>query len=131
MKKKGIVLIPSCYTPSKNELWAAHIIAAYYDAKVEFVEPENRYMEHTADVLVDGIPHEIKTPESNKAKKVFNRLADGAKQADFVIVNSCETSMSVERIVGIAKRVLERKRNIKKIIVIKKDGEIYEIPERT
>jgi predicted ATP-dependent endonuclease of OLD family len=130
MKKKGIVLIPDGYKPSANELWAAHIIAEYYDVRVEFIEPENRYMEHTADVYVDGVPHEIKTPKSNKAKKVFDRLADGAKQADSLIVNSRETSVSTERIKGISMRVLERKRNIKKIIIIDGKGEITEISRR-
>jgi len=94
-RRKGIVLIPDGYEPSEDELWAASIIANEYAAEVEFMEPSNAYEEQTADILVDGIKHEIKTPRSIKSNRIFSLLWEGSKQADIIILNSRATTLSV------------------------------------
>jgi hypothetical protein len=126
-KCKGIVLIPYGYKPSKEELWAAHIIATVYDAKVEFLKPVNLHGKQTPDIHVDGIPHEIKTPQSSNTKGIIRRLSIGARQANRLIVNASLTSLSIERLTRIAQNVLYRRRNIEVIIVISKQGDVTEI----
>jgi len=117
-KRKGVVLVPVGYKPSEDELWAAHIIAAEYSSKIEFIEPDGRYARHTADILVNGVPHEIKTPVSEKTENVYKLLRAGAKQAGILIINARKTPLSTDRLKRISLRILDKKRNVNEIIII-------------
>jgi hypothetical protein len=126
-KKRGLVFVPVGYKPRKEELYAARIVAKYYNVEVTFLKPVDRFRESTPDFLIGGVQYELKTPRSENVNRIFKLLIKGSKQADCLVVNTNKTAMSEERIISICKSIMNEKRSVVKIIVITKNNTIVEL----
>lgn len=102
-------------------------MAEFYDTCVEFLVPKNRYKEHTPDFLVNGVPHELKTPASKSVNKIHKRIASGYKQADIIIVSMYKSKISLERMEFICRNVFQYRRQLKKIILLLSEKVVLEI----
>ena len=82
--KDGKIIIPSGVNLWLHELRVARILA---DAGhvVEFLPTRST---KTADILLDGIPYEIKSPITNKADKLERVIKRALKQSENIIYDS-------------------------------------------
>lgn len=85
--KKGRIIIPAGRKPWPHELRVAEILAAA-GHMVEFL-PETSLK--TADIRLDGVEYEIKSPFTNKPDKLERNLKRALKQSKNIIFDSSRT----------------------------------------
>lgn len=123
-KNSGKVIIPSGRLPWAHELRVANILASN-GYNVEFL-PERSIK--TADILLDGIEFEIKSPITNKWDKLERNLKRATKQ-------SCNVVFDATRVKGLSDVVLakflserfRRQKQLRKLLFITKAGQIIDI----
>ena len=83
-KQKGKIIIPAGRKPWPYELRIANILAMA-DHNIEFL-PESSIS--TADILLDGIEYEMKSPFTNKPDKLERNIKRGLRQSKNIIFDS-------------------------------------------
>lgn len=92
---------------------------------IEFIEESNL---HTADILLDGIEFEIKSPKSANANSLEHLLKKALKQSTNIIIDT--SRMKNSRDDNTRKFLITQARSrkqIKKLIMITKHGQIIDI----
>ena len=84
-KKQGKVITPANRTPWPHEMRAARILARAGHT-VEFL-PENSL--RSADILLDGVTWELKSPDGGNLKVIHRNLMRGKYQSGKIIYSSC------------------------------------------
>ena len=82
--KRGRIIIPGGRKPWPHELRIANILAMA-GHNIEFL-PESNIS--TADILLDGIGYEMKSPFTNKPDKLERNIKRGLKQSKNIIFDS-------------------------------------------
>lgn len=123
VKKSGIFIAPG-RKPWPHELSVAEILslAGHY---VEFLE-ENSL--HTADIKLDGVEYEIKSPESFNTNTFEHTLKDATKQSPNLIIDTHRIKRvrdSKVRAFLIAQ--MRKQKQIKNMIMVTKRGQIIDI----
>ena len=124
LTQKGHVIIPAGRRPWPHELRVADILAMAGHV-VEFIPESNT---KTADIYLDGVEYEIKSPFTNKTDKIERNIKRGLKQSKNIIFDS-------SRIVQLRDDNLRRflvnkartQKQIGKLILITKHGQIIDI----
>ncbi|MBQ3296587.1 hypothetical protein IJH01_00430 [Candidatus Saccharibacteria bacterium] len=121
---KGKIIIPAGRKPWPHELRVANILALAGHT-VEFLAESNV---HTADILLDGIEYEIKSPFTNKPDKLERNIKRGLKQSKNIIFDS--SRMKNMRDYDL-KRFLIRKakeqKQIHGLLLIARNGRVIDI----
>lgn len=92
---------------------------------IEFIEESNL---HTADILLDGMEFEIKSPKSANANSLEHLLKKALKQSANIIIDT--SRMKNSRDDNTRKFLIAQARSrkqIKKLIMITKRGQIIDI----
>jgi hypothetical protein len=121
---RGKVVVPANANPWPHELRVAKILALAGYA-VEFIPETNT---KTADILLDGIEFEIKSPKSANANSLEHILKKAVKQSCNIIIDTSRmknvrddnTRRFLINQVGI-------RRQINNLIMITKQGQIIDI----
>ncbi len=107
-----------------HELHVAEILTmAGHD--IEFLEESNL---HTADILLDGVEYEIKSPKSSTANSLEHLLKKALKQSPNIIIDT--SRMKNARDDNTRKFLIAQaksRKQIKKLIMITKQGRIIDI----
>lgn len=123
-KSQGRIIIPVGVTPWQHELRVARILAAAGHA-VEFLPERNS---KTADILLDGVVYEIKSPISNKPDKLERNLKRALKQSTNIIFDSHRIkNMTDYNVMRFIKKKVAEQKQIKRLIYITKFGKIIDI----
>lgn len=122
--RNGKVVIPAGRIPWSHELRVANILAmAGHD--VEFLLESNI---KTADILLDGIEYEIKSPFTNKPRKLERNIKRGLEQSKNIIFDSYRVkNMSDENLRRFLTNKMKEQRQIGNMIFITKKGCIIDI----
>lgn len=118
------VFVPSNCKPWPQEIRVAKILASqgHY---VEFIK-ENNYK--TADIILDGITFEIKSPLSDKHNSLEHILKKALRQSNNIIIDISRISKDREgSILNSLAMEKQYRKQIKKLIMITKDGRTIEI----
>lgn len=122
--KKGKIIIPAGRKPWPHEMRVANILAQAGN-NVKFLAESTIV---TADILLNGVEFEIKSPFTNKPDKLERNIKRGLKQSKNIIIDSSRIKGMRD---GVVKQFLIRKvreqRQIGKLILITKRGEIIDI----
>ena len=121
---RGKVVVPANANPWPHELRVAKILALAGYA-VEFIPETNT---KTADILLDGIEFEIKSPKSANANSLEHILKKAVKQ-------SCNIIIDTSRMINVRDDNTRRflinqvriRRQINNLIMITKQGQIIDI----
>lgn len=121
---RGKVVVPANANPWPHELRVAKILALAGYA-VEFIPETNT---KTADILLDGIEFEIKSPKSANANSLEHILKKAVKQ-------SCNINIDTSRMKNVRDDNTRRflinqvriRRQINNLIMITKQGQIIDI----
>lgn len=122
--KKGHIIIPASVTPWPHELRVAKILAMAGFA-VEFLPPARI---KTADIKLNGVEFEIKSPITQNPKKIIRNIKRALQQSPNVILDA-------SRIKGMRDDTLRKllasrakgQKTLKKLLLITKRGQIIDI----
>lgn len=121
---RGKVVVPANANPWPHELRVAKILALAGYA-VEFIPETNT---KTADILLDGIEFEIKTPKSANANSLEHILKKAVKQSCNIIIDT--SRMKNVRDDNTRRFLINQvriRRQINNLIMITKQGQIIDI----
>lgn len=94
MKKQGI-FIESGRILWPQEMRIARILAAA-GHDVEFLR--ERHNLHTADMLLDGIEYEVKSPETSKLASIEQLIRKALKQSSNIIIDASRCKIRSDRL---------------------------------
>ena len=122
--KIGKIIIPAGVKPWPHELRVAEILAMA-GFNIRFLEKSSL---HTADVLLNGIEFEIKSPKSANANSLEHLLKKALKQSSNIIIDTSRMKNSRDN--NVKKFLISQaksRKQIKKLIMITKRGQIIDI----
>lgn len=127
--KSGKVIIPASVSPWDHELKTAHALAQH-GFIVEFVAVSNNHKAKTADVVIDGVLYEIKSPKTDKLSAVERNLKRATKQSGNIIIDSRRMSKlhdaTVQKFLA---QKLKQQKTIKKILFVNRKHEVIDISD--
>ena len=120
----GKIIIPANAHPWPHELRVAKILAQTGHT-VEFIPKSNI---KTADILLDGIVYEIKSPRSFKTNSLEHIVKGALRQSPNIIIDAsylknCQT----QRLHNFLSTQARMRKQIKKVIFITKTDKIIDI----
>lgn len=122
--KKGQIIIPAGRKPWPHELRVAEILAAA-GHMVEFL-PETSLK--TADIRLDGVEYEIKSPFTNKPDKLERNLKRALKQSKNIIFDSSRTkNIRDDKLYKFLMTKAGQQKQIGRLIFITKRGRTIDI----
>ena len=126
-KSKGKIIIPSGVNVWPHEYKSAEALSAA-GYVVEFIPPLDTEGNHTADVLLDGVEWELKSPKSGKIEAIERNLKKGSKQSSRIVFDS----RRMKRIPGkaIIRELsirLKKQKTLTAIIFINRHGVVIDI----
>ena len=123
-KQKGEIIIPAGRKPWPHELRVANILAMAGHS-IEFLSESNI---STADILLDCIEYEIKSPFTNKPDKLERNIKRGLKQSSNIIFDSSRIkNMRDDSLRRFLIRKAKEQKQIGELILITKRGQIIDI----
>ena len=87
-KNKPKVIIPATLKIKPHELWAAELLAEYFDEDIECLEPENTYEKKTPDFKIAEKKYELKTPEGKGKNVVKKQISRAKKQSENIVISA-------------------------------------------
>ena len=122
--KQGRIIIPGGRKPWPHELRIANILAMA-GHNIEFLSESNT---STADILLDGIEYEMKSPFTNKPDKLERNIKRGLKQSKNIIFDSSRIkNMRDDNLRRFLTRKVKGQKQIGEFILITKHGQIIDI----
>ena len=122
--KRGRIIIPGGRKPWPHELRIASILAMA-GHNIEFL-PESNIS--TADVLLDGVEYEMKSPFTNKPDKLERNIKRGLKQSKNIIFYSSRIkNMRDDNLRQFLTKKAKEQKQIGELIFITKRGQIIDI----
>ena len=124
----GKVLIPGNHPnpPEQREVDAALILSHHYQTTVEFQVPVDDFKRKTADIVMLGAEWEIKTPVGTSKNTVYKQFRRASKQAKNIIIDTRYTKLKFESIEKSVLIEIEKRKSIRKVILIDKTKKIVE-----
>ena len=123
---KAQIIIPAGLRPWPHELHVANILALA-GHRVEFLPPARI---KTADIKLDGIEYEIKSPLTDKANTLEHMIKRALRQSPNLIIDSSRTNGKKIRDDQIRKFLVakaRRHKQIKRMLFITRHGQIIDI----
>lgn len=121
---KGKIIIPAGIHPWPHELRVAEILALSGHI-VEFLPTKST---KTADILLDGIEYEIKSPLTSKANSLEHVLKKALRQSPNIIFDSSRMrKIKDNKIQNFLSTQFSIRTTIKNLILITKAGKIIQI----
>ncbi|MBQ3309671.1 hypothetical protein IJG78_03275 [Candidatus Saccharibacteria bacterium] len=122
--KRGVIIKPAGCRPWPHEERVADILALA-GHKVEFILKTNY---KTADILLDGVEFEIKSPESFNTNTLEHTLKNATKQSPNIIIDSSRIKKTWDnRILIFLINQARKQKQIKKLLFITKRGKIIDV----
>ena len=124
--EKGRIIIPGGIRPWAHELRVANILAMAGHT-VEFLPTRST---KTADILLDGIEYEIKSPRTSKVNSLDHLLRRAAYQSPNIIIDSSRINggtFSDRKMQAYLSGRLRRYKRIKRLIFITRSKKVIDI----
>lgn len=128
-KNKGSVIIPAGLDVWDHELKTAQVLAKH-GYTVEFLITNQVQRVKTADVLIDNITYEIKSPKTDKLSAIERNLKRATRQSSNIIIDSRRMhkihDATIQRFLI---QKLKQQKTIKKILFVNRRHEIIDISD--
>jgi hypothetical protein len=128
-KKNALVIIPTNLSrpPADHEVEVAWILARHYNDIVEFLRPIEGYRIKTADLVMNGVMYEIKSPVGNSKTTISRQIERAVKQSKYIILDGRRTTIKDTEIENKIRFVLSVRKSVQKVIFITKQQIVVEI----
>ncbi len=124
--RKGFVVIPNGVSPDTHELKTAQVLSRHGLA-VEFLAPNNKFMQKTPDITIDGVEWEMKSPIGTTHRTISHILKKGAKQSKNIVLDSSRTRINDSLLEKMLRKDLASMNHLKNIKLVTKDGRVIDI----
>jgi hypothetical protein len=123
------VIIPGTLdiAPEPYEIEVAWILARHFSATVEFLKPVDGYKIKTADIVMNGLMWEIKSPIGNSVTSIGHHIAKASKQSKYIVFDARRAKLPDSDIEKRLQREFRARRSIQRLLLIKKTGEVVEV----
>lgn len=122
----GKLIIPYGRHPEPSEIKVAEVFMAR-GHDVEFLtEPQTEGLK-SADVIINGIIWEIKSPTGNNRRTIQRAIAKASKQSTNVIFDSRHSAISEDTFIRQLHQELKRHPDIKRLVLIGKSSNLLDI----
>ena len=108
-----------------EESTALHLAQFGFD--IDFIMPSNIYKTKSADFLVNGAIWETKSPEGSGNSTVGRQFHEASKQSDKLVLDLRRIKLPAEKAQRHALSRFEKSINIKRLLLITKDGRLLDI----
>ena len=128
-----MVVLPadSPMPPEPHEVEVAWILARHHNTVVEFLRPMEGYRLKTADLVMNGVIWELKSPTGKGRTTVPNQFKRGTKQSKHIVFDARRVQLDEASVLAQVRREAQMRRSVKAVIFIGKTGIVIEIkPER-
>lgn len=123
-RRKGKIIIPSGVHPWPHELRVAELLAAAGHV-VDFLATRTM---RTADILLDGVEYEIKSPERFTSNTLEHTIKDALKQSPNLIIDMSRMKrVSSTKMLNFLLNQVRKSKQIKRMLLITKREEIIDI----
>lgn len=129
MKRHVTVIIPRYISPAPetHEREIAWILARHFNCVVEFLEPIDGYKMKTADIVMNGVMWEIKSPQGKSiAYTIQSQFRKGVRQSHALVIDGRRTTLTDSFIERQVVAELRRRSRVKKVIFITKSTKVIE-----
>ena len=123
--RNGRIIIPANRKTWPHELRTARMLAVAGYC-VEFLPEKNL---HAPDILLNDVEYEIKSPETGKTSSLEQSIRTALKQCPNVIIDSSRMKMHDDRVCRFLIKKCREQKQIKKMILVTKTGNIIDIFE--
>lgn len=113
-------------TPEDHELKVAKIFINM-GADVTFIKPSIGYRAKTADIIMQGVSWEIKSPTGKSKHTISRHIKYAIKQSPNVIIDASRTKLDDENIENRLRKDIEEHRSIKRLKLISKTLRVIDI----
>jgi len=113
--------------PEQHEIEAAWILARHFSTVVEFLRPVRGFEIKTADLVMNGVIWELKTPTGGSRTTVSNQFKRASKQSSHVVFDARRIHLSEEEALHQIHREMKKRKAIKSVLFIGKDGGIIDV----
>lgn len=110
--------------PSEKEISVAVLLSNRFKVDVKFIP---RSSIHTADILIDNVEWEIKSPTGNGKRNIQHQLTRALYQSKNIIFDARYSKIDMNKIVNEVQRQFRMTQSIKRLIIVKKNYEIIEL----
>ena len=107
--------------PEKHEYDTARYFADR-GHDITFIPPNNSPKMHTPDFSMDGLDWEVKCPTGTSKRTIENNFRHAMLQSDNIIFDLRRSNLPEDKSISELERRFEQKRNVKRLLVIKKNG---------
>ena len=124
--KKGIVDISQLQVPpEKHELATARYFANM-GKDVVFLKPSNIPEVHRPDILMGGVEWEIKCPQGKSKRTIEQNFRQAIKQSHSIIFDLRRINVPEKQCIAQLERHFNTRSDIKRLLVIKVNGELLQ-----
>lgn len=111
--------------PEKHELATARYFAEL-GYEVEFIPPNNTPKMHTPDIVMNGVAWEIKSPIGKSKRTIEQSFRKAVLQSRYIIFDLRRANLHETQCINELKHRFNTKTYVKRLLIIKKDGELLE-----
>ncbi|MBR3253078.1 hypothetical protein IKF84_03340 [Candidatus Saccharibacteria bacterium] len=98
-----------------------------YGFNIDVIKPNNTPKTNSPDFLVNGVIWEAKSPEGGGNSTIARHFHKASKQAGKMILDLRRIKRPAEKAEREAKYRFEKAKNIKQLMLITKDGKLFDI----
>ena len=113
--------------PQQHEIDIAYILASHYRTTVEFLIPIDDYKRKTPDIMMLGVPWEIKSPIGASKSTIGNQFRMASKQSGNIVLDVRRSNLDFNRVEKSVLFEMSKRPYIKKVILVGKFEKIVEI----
>lgn len=125
---KGINYRSGIFTPPGRKVWPHEMrtakILATAGHSIEFLLEDSQ---KSPDILLDGVEFEIKSPKSMSVNTLEHLLKKGLRQCSNLIIDTSRTKMRDDKMRDFLVSQMRKTKQIKRMIMITKKGQIIDI----
>jgi len=128
-KTRGSVIIPAGLDIWDHEIRTAQVFARDGHT-VQFMVADQGYRRKTADVLIDGVAYEIKSPKADKLSAIERNLKRATRQSSNIIIDSRRMSKIHDTTIqSFLAQKLKQQKTIKMLLFVNRKHQIIDISE--
>jgi hypothetical protein len=127
--QKGYIDISKLSSPPEKAEFETAKYFADLGKDITFIRPSSIPKQHRPDILMDGVEWEIKCPEGNSTRTIENNIRKALKQSHNIIVDLRHIKMSEKHCLSQLFIQFQKRPQLRKLYIIKKNGELIKIPE--
>jgi len=124
-----MVILPadSPALPEPHEVEVAWILARHFNTVVEFLRPVEGYKVKTADLVMNGLIWELKSPIGKGRTTVSNQFKRAVKQSSHIVFDARRVHLDENDVLRQIRREMRTRKTIKIVIFITKAGAVESI----